>query len=105
MYFVPLSSSLLEKGEKTLKHIPHLLGRDPCLGKLGVWRSIGKTYRIAIGQFLEADSEAVSKSDKPARETVGTIVSGVTYRSILPTIPEIDPYKRVKSTSTRFMYK
>lgn len=38
-------------------------------------------------QCLDADSPAFSNSDKPTRDTVGTMVSGVTYFTILPIIP------------------
>lgn len=39
-------------------------------------------------QCLDADSPAFSNSDKPTSDTVGTMVSGVTYLTILPIIPE-----------------
>jgi len=39
-------------------------------------------------QCLEADSPAFSNSDKPTNDTVGTIVSGVTYLTSLPIRPK-----------------
>lgn len=48
-----------------------------------------ETYRTAIPQFLEDEAAAFSKSDKPTRDTVGTIARGLTKRRIRPIIPVI----------------
>lgn len=49
-------------------------------------------YPIDMPQCLEADSPAFSNNDRPTNDTVGTIVSGVTYLTILPIRPESNSY-------------
>jgi hypothetical protein len=47
------------------------------------------TYPAAIPQCCIAALAAFSKNDNPIRETVGTMVRGVTYLTITPTIPVV----------------
>lgn len=43
-------------------------------------------------QCLDADSPAFSNRDRPTNDTVGTMVSGVTYFKIFPISPENNLY-------------
>lgn len=45
------------------------------------------TYSIEIPHCWDAASAAFSNNDRPTRATVGTMVSGVTNRRIMPIIP------------------
>lgn len=53
----------------------------PCFTSINI-------HPIDMPQCLDADSPAFSNSDRPTKDTVGTMVSGVTNLSIFPTRPE-----------------